>query len=211
MPLQNRVTPEGAIVATPERGLFMGNRGGRIHRPDKTLTGRRWATKAWITCRTRFRGRQRRIMSPRSYTELFFLDEATAFAAGHRPCAECRRADFNRFMTLWAERDGRSGRAYVEEVDTILHAERLGERRSQRRHTAPFADLPDGVFVFLSGAPYLVSGPRLLMWTSGGYANPRTRPSTGQANVLTPPGIVAALAHGYRPVLHPSVQDLDCT
>lgn len=208
MPLQNRVTPEGAIVATPEHGLYMGNRGGRFHRPDKTLTHRRWATKAWITCRTSFRGRQRQIMNPRSYTELFFLDEATSLAAGHRPCAECRRADFNSFMMAWAARDGRTSRAYVEEVDTILHAERIGNDRAQRQHEAPYVDLPSGVFVSVLGAPYLVKDRQLLLWTPGGYTETRTRPKTGSVQVLTPAGIVAVLAQGYEPVIHGSAQDL---
>ena len=208
MPLQNRVTPEGTIVATPERGLYMGNRGGRFHRPDKTLTDRRWASKAWITCRTSFRGRQRRIMNPRSYTELFFLDEATSLAAGHRPCAECRRADFNNFMLLWAARDGRISRAYVEEVDTILHRERIDELKGQRRFTAPYSDLPDGTFVSLSGEPYLAHGRKLYLWTAGGYAKSRAKPRSGDADVLTPKGIMAVLEQGYEPVLHPSMRDL---
>jgi hypothetical protein len=204
MPLQNRVTPEGDIIATPARGLFMGNRGGRIHLADRTLGRRRWATKAWITCRLDFRGRQRQIMSPRSYTELFFLDEATALAAGHRPCAECRRADFIRFTTLWASSAGREGRAYVEEVDTALHAERLGPGRAKRLHQATFPDLPDGVFVTHGGRAWLVRGNALLEWTPGGYGEVLARPKRGPATLLTPPHIVAVLAAGYAPVLHGS-------
>ncbi len=208
MPLQNRVTPEGTIIATPERGLYMGNRGGRFHRPDKTLTHRRWASKAWITCRTSFRGRQRQIMNPRSYTELFFLDEATSLAAGHRPCAECRRADFNEFMLAWAARDGRTSRAYVEEVDTALHAERLGKASGQRRHKAPFKDLPNGVFVTVAGNVYLVKDRNLLLWTPAGYSEAQRRPKSGSAEVLTPIGIVAVLAQGYEPVIHGTAQNL---
>ena len=113
MPLQNRVTPEGEIIATPARGLMMGNRGGRLHRPDKTLTARRWTSRAWIACRLEFNNRHRRVMSPNSYTELFFLDEATALAAGHRPCFECRRQDFMAFAQIWAGVDDGSERARV--------------------------------------------------------------------------------------------------
>ncbi|MEL7303179.1 MAG: hypothetical protein AAGJ53_05760, partial [Pseudomonadota bacterium] len=131
-PLQNRVRPDGEIVAISERGTMMGNRGGRIHTTDKTLSRRRWASHHWICCVLEFRGRQREVMAPRSYTELFFLDEATAFAAGHRPCFECRRADANRFAEVFAETrsDSDSGdtvkttRATVAEIDAVLHAER---------------------------------------------------------------------------------------
>ena len=107
MPLQNRVTPEGEIIATPHRGLMMGNRGGCFHLPDRTLGSRRWATRQWIACVLEFKGRHRQaMMQPNRYTELFFLDEATALAAGHRPCFECRRRDAERFAALWAETRG---------------------------------------------------------------------------------------------------------
>lgn len=208
MPLQNRVTPEGTIIATPERGLYMGNRGGRFHQPDKTLTNRRWASKAWITCRTSFRGRQRQIMNPRSYTELFFLDEATSLASGHRPCAECRRQDFNHFMLLWATRDGRTSRAYVEEVDTALHQERIDERKDQRRYQAPISGLPDGCFIRQDDSAHLVHGRRLYRWSPGGYVSARSRPRSGVAEILTPRSIVEVIAAGYEPVIHPSMQDL---
>ncbi len=204
MPLQNRVTPLGEIVATPERGTLMGNRGGRLHRPDRTLTGRRWATKAWISCRLAFGERQRTLMSPRSYTELFFLDEATALAAGHRPCAECRRGDFNRFMTSWARDAGRDGRAYVAEVDTVLHRERLRPDRSKRLHRRPIDGLPDGTFILHDGEAHLILRDTLLAWSPAGYARAAPRPATGAAEMITPPHVVAALRLGYAPALHGS-------
>src|SRR5690606_39500251 len=120
MPLQNRVTPEGEIIATSARGTMMGNRGGCLHRPDKTLGRRRWVTKQWICCELQFRGRHREVMAPRRYTELFFLDEATAFAAGHRPCFECRRADAPDFARLWANAEGRAERAGAAHLDAVV-------------------------------------------------------------------------------------------
>ena len=207
MPLQNRVTPLGEIVATPERGTFMGNRGGRMHRPDRTLTRRRWASKAWITCRLAFKGRHRTIMNPRSYTELFFLDEATSLAAGHRPCAECRRADFNEFMSLWARQQGREGRAYVAEVDHVLHGERVATDRSKRFYSHRIDTLPDGTFVLHDGAPHLVLGPHLLRWSASGYRDTTARPAGASADVITPRHIVGVLQMGYAPALHGTAQD----
>src|SRR5690606_9191936 len=126
MPLQNRVTPEGEIIATAARGTLMGNRGGCLHGPDRRLGRRRWVTRQWICCELQFRGRHRQVMTPGQYTELFFLDEATALAAGHRPCFECRRADAVRFARTWAQIEGQTGRASAPHMDAALHAERLG-------------------------------------------------------------------------------------
>src|SRR5262245_10377094 len=125
MPLQNRVTPTGEIIADPARGTLMGNRGGPLHRPDQTLGARRWVSKAWICCRLEFKGRRRQVMSPGKYTELFFLDEATALAAGHRPCFECRRAEAEQFARLWAKVHGAHDRARAGDMDRVLHAERV--------------------------------------------------------------------------------------
>src|SRR5215468_1167873 len=147
MPLQNRVTPTGDIVTTPHRGLFTGNR-GIIHDPaTKTLLKKRWSTPAWLTCVTEFRGRRRKVMGGRSWTELFFLDEATAFAAGHRPCFYCRRDDANRFRAVWEEGNGVKD-IRAREMDSVLHGERL-ERGKKRLHPlpAPVAQLPDGAMV----------------------------------------------------------------
>jgi hypothetical protein len=202
---QNRVTPRGELIATPDRGLVYGNRGclhdahGRIVRP--------YNGKLWIACRLEFNNRHRpRLMQPGRYTELFFLDEATAFAAGHRPCAECRREDYNRFTAIWQalHPDQRSASAINEQ----LHSERLIERR-QRIHAAPFRRLPDGAFVLgeEADAPLLVLGDELLRWTPGGYTARTPRPTRGRARVITPPSLLAVLGAGWSgamPLLHPS-------
>jgi hypothetical protein len=205
MPLQNRVTPLGELVADPARGLVYGNRGclhdaaGQIRRP--------YAVKRWIACRLEFRGRRRSpLVQPGRYTPLFFLDGATAFAAGHRPCAECRRADYDRFVALW--RGLHPADAGADAIDARLHAERLDPAtRRQRRHEAPFRDLPDGVFVVGDGTPWLVLGRALRAWTPGGYAERLPRPARALATVVTPPSLVAVLAAGWAgdvPLLHPS-------
>jgi hypothetical protein len=204
VPLQNRVTPFGELIAHPGRGLVYGNRGclhdaaGRVRRHHN---GRRW-----IACQLQFRGWKReRLVQPGRFTELFFLDEATAFAAGHRPCALCRRADYDQFLDICARPDG--DRPSADEVDARLHAERfhmLG--RAQRHHAAAFAELPDGAFVLEAGDPWLVNGDRLLRWTADGYASPRPRPD-GEAVVITPPMLVAVLRRGWDPLVplvHPS-------
>ena len=195
MPLQNRVTPLGELVAVPERGLVYGNR-GRLHDDERQIR-RQWQVKRWISCRLEFRGRHRAAgpMPPGRYTGLFFLDEATAFAAGHRPCAECRRDDYVRFLELVGET--RAG-----DVDERLHAERLGAKPERE-----VASLPDGAFVLVEGAPWLVLGGELLRWTPGGYAERRR--AAGRARLLTPPTSLAALAAGWDgavPFLHPSAR-----
>ena len=197
MPLQNRVTPFGDIVAAPERGTMMGNR-GILHDERRTLGRRRWTHKAWICCVTEFRGRKRQVMAPGRYTELFFLDEAVALAAGHRPCFECRRAAAKAYSACW----GGSPRA--GEMDRVLHAERLDGRR-RRIHIREFADLPDGAFVSRDGAAWLVRGTMLLRYTPGGYDAATKRPA-GAAGVLTPPATLRALRAGYAPLLHPSAE-----
>jgi hypothetical protein len=215
MPLQNRVTPEGEIVATPHRGLMMGNRGGCFHLPDRTLGSRRWASKQWIACVLEFKGRHRpAMMQPNRYTELFFLDEATALAAGHRPCFECRRGDAERFATLWATARGRQLRAYVPEMDEVLQAERVGPHRRKVTFAARLGDIPSGAFVLyaLEGGgerPYLVVGNHLLAWEPGGYGALVASTTTRRPlQVLTPRSIVAVLSAGYRPMLHPSAAAL---
>lgn len=195
MPLQNRVTPEGEIVAHPSRASrLMGNR-GRLHRPDRTLRPSRWTTHAWIICALSFKGRQRTVMSPGSYTELFFLDEATAYAAGHRPCAECRRAAFLAFRAAWATV---FGPARAPAIDAALHAARVRRDRSKVTFTAPVAALPDGTMIRTVDGPALVSNGVLLPWTPEGYAPPRP-PAAGPVTVLTPEPIVALFRSGLRP------------
>ncbi|MBX9590117.1 MAG: hypothetical protein K2X43_12485 [Hyphomonadaceae bacterium] len=214
MPLQNRVTPEGEIIATPHRGLLMGNRGGAFHAPDQSLGSRRWASKQWIACVLEFKGRHREVMQPNRYTELFFLDEATALAAGHRPCFECRRADADRFADLWARTHGDPDRARAPVMDEVLHAERVDRDRSKVTFPARRADVPSGAFVRYAqdadaARPYLVVGHNLLVWEPGGYsALVSPAAITEEVEVLTPASIVAVLSAGYRPMLHPSAAAL---
>lgn len=204
-PLQNRVAPTGEIEAVAARGLFTGNR-GVLHDDAFRLGAARWKHKNWIVCVLEFKGRWRPVMRPRRWTELFFLDEAVAFAAGHRPCAECRRAAYNAWMTAYAAGAGRS-RPSAGDLDKLLHADRAipGARRL-RRHDARLEDLPDGAFVLTdAGAPALVRGDRLLPWSHDGYGAPTPR-RPGRVLLLTPPATVAALRAGYPVALHPSVE-----
>ena len=208
MPLQNRVTPMGEIIACDARGTFMGNRGGPLHDEAKRLTRKRWVNKHWIACVLAFRGRHREVMAPRRYTELFILDEATAFAAGHRPCFECRRGDFNRYAELWGTLRGRNRRGYVAEMDGLAHDERLMPDRSKRLHRAPIAGLPDGSFVMQVDLPHLVLGEALIEWSPAGYLRARRRPPSGEVDLITPPSMVEVIAAGYAPVIHESARKL---
>jgi hypothetical protein len=202
MPLQNRVTPEGDIITTPARGTMMGNRGGAFHTPERRLGPRRWRTKAWICCVLQFKGRHRAVMQPNRYTELFFLDEATALAAGHRPCFECRRQDALRFAEAWRLGHGLQTRPRAAEMDVVLHPQRIDkERRSARLRSV--AGLPDGAFVRWRHAAHLVVRGNLLAWTLEGYV-PSESPPHVEVEIITPPAIVAALSAGYRPMLHPT-------
>jgi hypothetical protein len=204
-PLQNRVTPLGELVADPGRGLVYGNR-GCLH-DDAGRIRRRFNGRRWIACRLEFRGRLRRpLLQPGRYTELFFLDDATALAAGHRACAECRRPDYDRFGAIWQELY--PGEAGADAIDARLHAERVDPAtRGHRLHEARLDGLPDGAFVVHDGAPHVVLGNRLLRWTPAGYAEPRPRPTRARALVITPPSLVAVLRAGWEPLvplLHPS-------
>jgi hypothetical protein len=205
MPLPSRVDPFGHLFADTSRGLLFGNRGGHFHRDDRTLGARRWVSRCWICCVLEFKGRHRDVWG-RSYTELFFLDEPTALAAGHRPCFECRRADAKAFAAAFARGRGSEAVPRAPEMDRVLHAERL-DGRAKRRHRLPIDELPDGVLLTLgdeSGGAFAVRGEVLLQWTSTGYSTRRPRPRGIVAHVLTPPSIVAAIASGYRPRWHPS-------
>jgi hypothetical protein len=204
MPLQNRVTPFGDVVALPGRGLVLGNR-GILHDDHRRLV-RQWQLRRWIACRLEFAGRHREVMRPHSYTELFFLDEAAAFAAGHRPCAECRRAAYRRFQELWTAVHG--GTARADAMDAVLHEQRLGDGRRKRTHSADLALLPNGTFVVIDGAPYLLWDARLFAWSDSEYTAQRARPARGTVDVLTPKAIVAIFSAGYLPEVHPSVQDV---
>jgi hypothetical protein len=205
-PLQNRVTPQGDIIATPHRGMFTGNR-GIIHDPaTRTLLTRRWSSNAWLTCVCEFRGRRRKVMGGRSWTELFFLDEATAFAAGHRPCFYCRRDDANRFRAAWEEGNGVAD-ILASEMDAVLHRERL-EGRKKRLHALPMPlqQLPDGAMVQAGTESYLITQGAALLWSPGGYRRPQN--ALIEAMLLTPPSTLRALSAGYRPVLHKSAVKL---
>ena len=202
MPLQNRVSPFGELTAVPARGLFMGNRGGRFHSDAKTLTARRWVSRQWICCVLEFRGRQRDVWG-RFYTELFFLDEPTALAAGHRPCFECRRADALRFAEAWQRAHRLRARPTAPAMDAVLHGERLAGR-AKRLHRRHIESLPDGAFVALDGEALAVRGKALLHWTPARYDGRRRRPRHGMVDVLTPPAILAVLAAGFAPHWHPS-------
>ena len=201
MPLQNRVTPAGEIIATPHRGMFTGNR-GIIHDPaTKTLT-RRWASRAWLTCLCEFKGRRREVMGGRSWTELFFLDEATALSAGHRPCFFCRRDDANRFRAAWEEGNGVRP-VLARDIDAVLHGERLsGRKKRLHARTMPLEQLPNGAMVQEGADSFLIVQGRALAWSPAGYREAQS--AIKDAMLLTPPSTLRALLAGYRPVLHPS-------
>jgi len=206
MPLQNRVTPLGDLIADPARGLVYGNRGW-LH-DDTGRIRRRYNGKRWIACRLEFRGWKRAaLLQPGRFTELFFLDEATAFAAGHRPCALCRREDYTRFSEMWGELHPRQRGA--DAMDEQLHGERVDPRtRGQHHHDALLEELPDGTFIRREGESLLVLGSALLRWTPGGYRDVEER-TRGEVILVTPPSLVEVLRAGWTgavPLLHPSSQ-----
>lgn len=208
MPRQNRVTPFGDIVAIADRGTFLGNR-GILHDADGRIL-RAWQVKRWIVCVLEFRGRKRKVMTPGRYTELFFLDEATALATGHRPCAECRHARFFDFCHAWRVAnpcENGSPRPTAGEMDDCLHAERLAPGRSKRCYPASLDELPDGVFVTTQAGgdqAYLILGGSLLAWTPGGYRQRLRRTKGETVQVLTPRSTVRTIQAGYVPEIHTS-------
>jgi hypothetical protein len=211
VPYQNRVNPFGQIIATPARGTLMGNR-GCLH-DHHAHPVRQYQVRRWIVCVLDFKGRTRMPMPPGHYTSLFFLDEATALAAGHRPCAECQRARFSAFRAHWAAANPELAAGAVPAVDTIdtaLHRERISDQRYQRdkvkrTYAERLASLPDGVMVLLAAnaTPYLVRGDALYPWRFEGYGQPIARPDT-DVQVLTPRSTVRAIGHGFQPAMHPS-------
>jgi len=206
MPLPNRVRPDGTLFADPARGTLYGNRGGRFHDPaSHAVPSRIQATRQWLCCVLSFKGRRRKVWG-RGYTELFFCDEVTALAAGHRPCMECRRSDALSYRTALVNGLALNETPLFPEVDRILDSERrIG--RAKRTHALPADALPDGA-VLQSGADFFaLRGDDALLWSPAGYVALRKRP-TGIATVLTPPATLAALAQGYRPLWHPSAGDL---
>ena len=194
-PARNRVTPRGDIIAVAGRGAWMGNR-GRLHegRGSRDIV-RNYRSKAWITCRLEFRGWRAAQWEPRHYTPLFFLDEAVAFAAGHRPCAECRRDDYNSYRRAWAIGHGSETLPSAKEIDAQLHRERI----SRAEHLAAWNTLPDGVFVDTDAGPAVVAGDHLAVWgqRDNVYHRQLPRPKAGDAAVLTPPATAAVLRAGY--------------
>ncbi len=205
MPLQNRVDPCGAIFACAARGTFMGNRGGALHNQRREIV-RQYASRRWITCLLEFKGIRRSVMSPGHYTELFFLDEAVALAAGHRPCAECRRDRYNVFKDAW----NRSGDppegnfAVADQIDTELHRTRIDRQKGKITYQASLNSLPDGCFVQIEGSSYLVWGGALLLWSPAGYRIKRHRANDLTVAVLTPEPVVRCIRQGYTPEIHKS-------
>ena len=205
MPLQNRVTPLGELVADPGRGLVYGNR-GCLH-DERGRIRRRFGGKRWIACRLRFRGWHREpLLQPGRFTELFFLDEATALAAGHRPCALCRREDYVRFGGIW--RVLHPDQVGADAIDAQLHSERIDAgSRTRRLHQAVLEELPDGAFVLRGDVPFLVVGDELLRWSAAGYVGRTPRPERARTTLITPPSLLEVLRAGWRPnvpLLHPS-------
>jgi hypothetical protein len=203
-PLQNRVTPTGEIVATSARGLLMGNR-GCIHDIDRRLGPARWRAKLWISCVLQWREVRRDVMPAGRWTALFFLDEATALSAGHRPCGYCRRADHLAFAAAWRVGHGLLARPLAYEMDAVLHSERV-DSRTRRKLTRPGSagELPDGAMVMYADSPALVSAGQLLPWSFDGYGTPISVDRHLVVDLLTPPAAVRAMLAGYRPLVHPS-------
>lgn len=206
MPLQNRVDPYSKLHAVDSRGVWLGNR-GILHNEEKKVTSP-YKGKMWITCRLQFKGVKRPIFSPGSYSELFFLDEATAFSAGHRPCAECRRDRYNEFKSAWLSANPNLASSItppITEVDKCLHAERVATGGAKVTYAAVLQTLPSGTFIELSGKPHLLWRGRLRPWTFAGYdVPPATPPGDTVVAVLTPASIVRMFASGFLPQVHES-------
>jgi hypothetical protein len=201
MPLQNRVDPYGVLFRSPARGTMMGNRGGVLHNDAREIV-RPYKSRRWITCLLEFKGIRRSVMSPRRYTELFFLDEAVSFAAGHRPCAECRRERFRAFQKAWNKSP------LADEIDAELHRGRMDGQRKKLTYEAALDSLPNGCFVQIEGAPYLIWDDALLRWTPDRYASKDRRSSSLTVTVLTPQRIVQCFREGYQPEIHSSWRTL---
>lgn len=210
--LQNRVDPFGDIHAVADRGTMFGNRGGCMHTESQQLRGRPWTNKRWITCVLEFKGRRRELMQPNRYTELFFLDEATAFAAGHRPCMECRRPDAKRFIAAWSAAHLPPGQPLksIDHIDEIAHRERIDPAtKRQRTSRARLSTLPDGVLLTLDeqpGQPLLLWRGRLREWTFGGYSDAVPFPADQTVTLLTPPSFAISFSAGYEPAVHASAE-----
>jgi hypothetical protein len=210
MPLQNRVSPFSTLAATPERGAWTGNR-GVIHNEQKQIV-KNHAVKYWITCALTYKDHWRAVMSPNRWTELFFLDEATAFAAGHRPCGFCRHADFKRFKSLWLAANGQqyglSENTKIDMIDTIIHEDRLDENGHQKTFQAPLLSLPSGTFIVFDSPTdaYLWYEQNLYAWSFSGYTKLDLFEKDQIATVLTPRSYVAVFKMGYKPQVHASAK-----
>jgi hypothetical protein len=207
MPRRNRVTPFGEFEASPARGLFMGNR-GILHDNNGNLRRSRWKHKAWVTCVLSYKGVRRTLMQPGNYTELFFCDEATALAAGHRPCGQCRPLDYQRYIGAWQQTHGLEAQPRAGEVDNRLHQARVAQDRRQVRIHSSLRDLPDGVIVSLPEEPetaWLIWQGSLHRWSHEGYADRHPIVADEEVIVLTPEPTVGVLAAGYQPMVHSSV------
>src|ERR1700754_1091648 len=198
--LQNRVDPWGNLIRTAARGAWMGNR-GLLHDERQNIR-RPFKLQAWLICLLEFKGRKRPVMAPRQYTELFFMDEATAFSAGHRPCFECRRKDYDRFKTLWIKANpeyGFDAKTYIRKIDEVLHRERIDHNGSKITFTSTLKDLPDGSFVVYKDQPAVVVGSSVYPWTPYGYEKGMELPREESLTVLTPKSVVNAFRAGYIP------------
>jgi hypothetical protein len=198
--LQNRVDPSGNIISTSARGAWMGNR-GVIHDHDKRIQ-RPFRLKAWLICVLEFKNRKRQVMMPDRWTELFFLDEATALSAGHRPCFECRRKDSDRFKASWCKGNPEyhfDAKTPIAEIDAVLHGERIDRLQQKVTYQDDIRGLPDGVFIAYNDKPYVIEGACLYPWSAAGYGEPIVRPPTVQVTVLTPQSTVNAFRRGYKP------------
>ena len=211
MPKQNRVTPFGEIITSPSRGLFMGNRG--VLHDQKGVIQRNWKLKAWITCELEFKGKKRQILSPGRYTELFFLDEATALAAGHRPCGECRREEYKIFKTLWLQSNREqltNDNPVIAEIDAVIHSQRINRNQEKVGFKSQLKDIPNGVFIQFKGEyqTHLVFEGNLCEWSLFGYVSKKPGKSKDEIFVLTPKSIVKTIEMGYPVKIHPSVNTI---
>ena len=198
--LQNRVDPFGNLIKTSARGAWMGN-WGVLHN-DKQELLRPFKLKAWLTCKLEFKGRKRQVMAPHMYTELFFMDEATSFAAGHRPCCECRRSNFNTFKSLWLKGNPEYNfgeKTPIKKIDEILHKERIDRNRSKITFEENIDDIPDGSFVLINNNAFLVAEKLIFLWSPFGYDKGMPLPGTGKLTVLTPKSFVNTFRAGYLP------------
>jgi len=205
MTLQNRVDPFGRIIATPARGTLMGNR-GILHDEHRTVR-KTHAHQNWVTCGLSFKGWKRPLMAQGRYTELFFLDEATSLAAGHRPCAECRRERYKAFLDAWQKAHGGAveGRSLPQTIDRALHTARI-HRREKVTFDSLIEDLPDGTICADGETPVLIWQGRHYRWSFDGYT-PQTTPLVGTVRVLTPEPLIDVFRQGYRPEIHASVEN----